>query len=408
MGKRMGACVACLTMLMGACGGADEMPGQTGGGGPSMAPPGLLPDSSAAPGSGTAPLGSAGLMGVAGESMAPPAGGNPPPTPTPVTPTPATPMPTTPMPGLMPVTGGTPGGGGTGGGMATGMPPADGGGSDSGATTGGASDSGGTGMPAPPGEVDPIIPEIQGECPNFLSGSQRIMELQTEVAAGSPGATPGPLLFAWHGTGGTGSLGLLQVPASVKNDIMSQGGIVVAPTGGAPARSGQDVTFVLGVWYDGHDLDFADLIVACAVKNHNIDPRRIYTTGCSAGGLMAGTMALQRSSYVAAAAPNSGGVALPGGRPQDSARIPAIFAMHGGSGDNVIVNFQDTTNNLAAVLVPAGSFFVDCNHNSGHCGAPTSLHEAAWEFMKAHPFGTSPSPYAGGLPASFPSYCMVR
>jgi poly(3-hydroxybutyrate) depolymerase len=36
------------------------------------------------------------------------------------------------------------------------------------------------------------------------------------------------------------------------------------------------------------DFKVADLIVVCGVKGHNIDPKRIYTTGCSAGGLHAG------------------------------------------------------------------------------------------------------------------------
>jgi predicted esterase len=165
---------------------------------------------------------------------------------------------------------------------------------------------------------------------------------------------------------------------------------------------------VLGVWYDGADLAFADQIVACAVQNHNIDPRQIYVTGCSAGGLMAGVMSLERSSYVAAAAPNSGGITAPTFRIEDSTRVPALMTMHGGAGDNVIVNFGDTSRQLAAVLGPLGSFIVDCNHNSGHCGAPASLHEKAWEFLLAHPFGTQPSPFASGLPSDFPDFCAVQ
>ena len=30
-----------------------------------------------------------------------------------------------------------------------------------------------------------------------------------------------------------------------------------------------------------------------------------------------------------------------------------------------------------------------------------------WQFMKDHPFGVTPEPYANGLPASFPSYCKI-
>ena len=30
-----------------------------------------------------------------------------------------------------------------------------------------------------------------------------------------------------------------------------------------------------------------------------------------------------------------------------------------------------------------------------------------WTFMQDHPFGIAPEPYAGGLPAGYPSYCKI-
>ena len=262
--------------------------------------------------------------------------------------------------------------------------------------------------PAPGNGGDPVIPAPSGPCPEFRTGTQTIMGLSTEIVAGEPVATKGPLLFTWHGTGGSGRQALFQLPQSVQRDITARGGIVIAPSDNGQTRVGQDVTFVLGVWYDGADLAYADQIVACAVQNHNIDPRQIYVTGCSAGGLMAGVMSLERSSYVAAAAPNSGGITSPTFRIEDPAHLPAVMTMHGGSTDNVIVNFGDTSRQLISTLGPLGAFLVDCNHESGHCGAPASLHERAWEFMKAHPFGTQPSPYADGLPADFPEFCAIQ
>jgi predicted esterase len=263
--------------------------------------------------------------------------------------------------------------------------------------------------PAPRETGEPIIPVPSGPCPEFRTGSQTILGLDTEIVAGTPGAVPGPLLFTWHGTGGSGRQALAQLPRSVQSEVIAQGGLIVAPSDNGQVRAGQDVTFVLGVWYDGADLSYADQIVACAVQNHNIDPRQIYVTGCSAGGLMAGVMSLERSSYVAAAAPSSGGLATGAAfRLQDPEHVPAVMTMHGGTSDNVIVNFGETSRALADVLVPAGGFVIDCNHGSGHCGAPASLHELAWKFMQAHPFGTTPSPFESGLPAEFPALCTVR
>ena len=266
---------------------------------------------------------------------------------------------------------------------------------------GAAGAGGGSNLPTP------VIPQTDGACPEFVSGSHEIMGLQTAIVAGAPGATKGPLLFTFHGTNGTGDRALLQLPQSVREDIVAQGGIVIAPSDNGQVREGQDVTLVLGVWYDVADLRYADHIVACAVQNHTIDPRQIYVTGCSAGGLMAGVMSVARSSYVAAAAPNSGGVVqtIP---LEDPNHVPAVMTMHGGSGDTVIVNFGDMSHNLQNILVPAGGFVVECNHGMGHCRAPAELHQRAWDFMKAHPFGTQPSPYEAALPGDFPSYCAIQ
>ena len=252
----------------------------------------------------------------------------------------------------------------------------------------------------------PIIPEPDGACPMFSTGTQTIQGLETDILAGTPGATPGPLLFTWHGTGGSGTRALnVRLPASVRASVTEQGGLVIAPNSDGTFREGFSPN---GVWFEGSDLEYADHIVACAIANHNIDPRRVYVTGCSAGGLMAAAMAIKRSNYVAAAAPNSGGlVTTLGVSLQDGDRVPAVIAMHGGRGDTVIVNFQRTSERLANFLEPAGAFVVDCNHESGHCGASDQLHERAWEFMEAHPFGTTTSPYEGGLPSAFPSYCRI-
>src|SRR6185503_16267165 len=128
-----------------------------------------------------------------------------------------------------------------------------------------------------------------------------------------------------------------------------------------------------------------------------------------------------RSSYVAAAAPHSGGLARPRAL-QDPTRVPAVMVTHGGSSDTtnsttktvpgsdvreVLVDFGTTSKILLDALVPSEAFLVNCNHMNGHCGDSAALVEQSWEFMKAHPFGTKPSPYAGGLPEDFPDYCEI-
>jgi hypothetical protein len=188
----------------------------------------------------------------------------------------------------------------------------------------------------------------------------------------------------------------------VRDEIEALGGLVIAPTDNREERVGLSPN---GVWYEGSDLEYADFLIACAVANHNIDPRQIYVTGCSAGGIMAASMAAKRSNYVAAVAPSSGGSVFPltlvEGTP-----APAAFTMHGGEDDVVGISLYDASVRFQEFIASVGGFGIDCEHAGRHCGPPAELHEVAWEFMKAHPYGTSPSPYEANLP-ELPAGCRV-
>ena len=124
----------------------------------------------------------------------------------------------------------------------------------------------------------------------------------------------------------------------------------------------------------------------------------------------AGEMAYLRSSYVAATLPNSGGQ---GGYPQnmvleDPTHVPAAMTMHGARGvDVVVIDFGDSSLREDIDIAKRGGFAVDCDHGGPHVGAPPSLKAAGWDFLKKHPFGFGTSPYAGGLPSTYPSYCKI-
>jgi len=282
-----------------------------------------------------------------------------------------------------------------------------------GAGVGPAAGSGGaggsnTGGELPPATGDaPKLPEIMGECPTFMDGGSIMVagHRRIQIVAGAAGKG-GPLLFAWHGTGGSASGALRQIPQGVQREIVEAGGIIAAFNGSDSSGAEGDCSGTGA--HNIADFKAADQIAACAVKNHGIDARRIYATGCSAGGLQSGCMAYERSSYLAAAAPNSGGIV--GRRQWQDMSSPAIFTMHGSqSGDVVIVAFADTSRTLDMAAKDHGSFVVNCNHNGGHCAASSDLHTAAWEFMKAHPFGTKAanSPWASGIPSGVPEYCEI-
>jgi predicted esterase len=269
-------------------------------------------------------------------------------------------------------------------------------GSTSGSSGGqGSSDDGGSGS-----ATEPQIPAAPASCPTLATGMVSVMGHQVQLWVGSKPSTPGPLLLYWHGTGGNSGEAMTEMGTQI-SEIVAAGGLVASFTDSTM----QGATVNNDVWYTG-DLGMADTIVACAVEHQNIDPHRIYAAGCSAGGLMAGSMAYLRSSYLAAAMPNSGGIVHP--FTLQNAHVPAVITAHGPySSDMVQVYFETTSLDEDIDLSAHGGFEVDCNHGGGHCGAPQALIADQWTFCKAHPFGVSPEPYASGLPAAFPSYCTI-
>lgn len=254
--------------------------------------------------------------------------------------------------------------------------------------------------PTTTGGDGPTLPPITGDCPDLKSGTATIGGLSgitLEVGAKKSG---GPLLFYWHGTGSSAGEYKFMLPAAVQREILDAGGIIVSPSG--TTNKGADCSGT-AIFKQG-DFEVMDLIAACAVKNNGIDPRKIYSTGCSAGGLQAGCMGMMRSSYIAAVAPNSGGEVFP--QKQQDKHTPAIMTMHGGSSDMVIVTFSATSKTADMQYKSAGGFVMNCNHGGGHCGAPAALQSAAWEFLKAHPYGVDPEPYSS-VPSTFPNYCTI-
>jgi hypothetical protein len=149
--------------------------------------------------------------------------------------------------------------------------------------------------------TDPVIPPMMGECPNFDSGSGTIMGARLSFLAAKKSAGKGSLVFYWHGTGSSPIEGSMFGGIA---DINKDGGLVVGFSSGTGAGGDCSGTGTHSI----NDFKVADQVVACSVANYGIDPKRIYATGCSAGGLQTGCMSINRSAYIAAVATNSGGV----------------------------------------------------------------------------------------------------
>ena len=248
----------------------------------------------------------------------------------------------------------------------------------------------------------PRIPVRPASCPEIKTGMVTVLGQQVQLWVGTkqPGKQ-GPIVFYWHGTGSTPREAVNGL-ADGYNEILAEGGVIASFT--TSTKKGQNTGN--NVWYTG-DFEMADEILACAIEQQGVDPRRVYTAGCSAGGLQASAMVYGRSSYLAAAMPNSGGNVFTY-QLEDPSHVPPVMAVHGAAGrDKVIVEFAQTTSVQANDIAAKGGLFLQCEHGGGHCASPAALKNAQWQFLKDHPFGVSPEPYASGLPTSFPSYCKV-
>lgn len=258
-------------------------------------------------------------------------------------------------------------------------------------------------VPSASGAVAPSVPAVTEECPAFETGTITFMGLRgIQIVAGSkPASATAPLVFYWHGTGST-SGEFARLAGAVRSGVESEGGVLVSFQGttGGDALSGTSV-------FGRGDIALVDQLAACAVRDHNVDPRRIFTTGCSAGGLFATNLAVLRSDYIAAAAPNSGGLTFP--QQFQGEYTPALMTVHGAPGrDVVIVDFSNTSATADNAFSDRGGFVVNCNHGGGHCGGG-GLAGDVWEFFKAHPYGVEPqpSPWTSGLPGGFNDSCEI-
>jgi poly(3-hydroxybutyrate) depolymerase len=243
-----------------------------------------------------------------------------------------------------------------------------------------------------------------GTCPTLATGNATVNGQSVELWIGTRNSDAGaPVLFYWHGTGSTAMEAQALMSAQIK-EIVSEGGIVASFN----STTGTGMNVTNGTFFTD-DFNTADQVLACAVQQLNIDTRRVYAAGCNVGGLQAGAMAYYRSTYLAAVMPNSGGILPFVTNALQGSRVPSVITTHGAPGTDVVgVDFSMTSLVEDMDIKSKGGFAVDCDHDGGTCAAPADDIAAQWKFCKEHPFGVSPEPYDGGLPSSFPSYCVIQ
>jgi hypothetical protein len=262
------------------------------------------------------------------------------------------------------------------------------------------------------GKTPPNLPKVSGTCPNFANGATVTItagggSIQAQIWMGSQGG--GPIVLYWHGTASSPQ-GEIPVAFDL-NAVAAAGGIIVgfnanSRTGTTSGNTGD------AVWYTS-DGAFADEAVACAIQNNHMDPTHIHSAGYSAGGLQTVWMWYGRSGYIASVISYSGGASFINQAPmQDPMNLPAAIAAHGAPGSDALgVDFAQASASWESSIKMGGGFSIDCNDGGNHLDffgkrAP-GLQKVAFKFFQDHPFGVKPDPYAGGLPAGFPTYCKI-
>lgn len=301
-------------------------------------------------------------------------------------------------------------GSGTGG-AATGGSLSDGSLSDGSSGSGGTSQTtndGTTGGDEPP---PPELPAPTMPCPAIVDGTITVQpagvdaprDVQIWLDPDAAARADGPVVFYWHGTGGSPQEAVYGLGELGVQEIMDAGGIVVAAT--------HDPMAGIFPWYlvldeRPDDLLIADEVLACAAEQFGVDARRIHSIGFSAGGLHTAQMSIRRSGYLASVATYSGGLIF-GKMPtfQDPDNPFAAMIFHGGAGDVVVVGFEQASKDYQAYLTANDHFSFLCDHGGGH--AIPDAQDSVMQFFSDHPYGADPSPYAQDLPGDFPPYCAL-
>ncbi len=269
---------------------------------------------------------------------------------------------------------------------------------------------GATAIDAPASNTVAVMPEPTGTCPAIVSGDVTfapagIPPRKVKLWLPSTTASHGQLIFYWFATGSSPLEAEYSLGTTLET-ITGAGNIVAAPY--ADPTAGEFEWFIVNMSTKTDDFLVEDEVVACLNKAGMIDPSHVHSMGMSAGALQTTAVSFLRSSYVASVATYSGGIP-PGFTPtvEDPANKFAALIFDGGSTDDVFgVDFQAASMLYQSTLKTAGHFAAICDHGGGHT-IPLDAAPSVALFFGANGFGAWPSPYAAGLPASFPAYCSL-
>ena len=222
------------------------------------------------------------------------------------------------------------------GGSATGGETAAGGSATGGETAAGGSATGGA--PSSGCRVAGAPTGVQ-ERTLTVAGTERTYVLS--VPTGYDASTPLPLVFAWHGLGGDGTMARMYF----RIETASGGGAIFAYPDGLPNEDGQAAWDLSDT---GGDVAYFDALLAALSAEYCVDATRVFSTGHSFGGFFTNRLGCSRASVLRAVAPVAGGP--PFGGP-GAACTPAVAAWiaHGDNDETVDFSMgEDARDNYLA------------------------------------------------------------
>jgi len=274
-------------------------------------------------------------------------------------------------------TGGATAAGGAGGGTSSGSGGSAGGG-------GGAVSSGCGNTTAPTGVLNQQSIEADGLSRTYV----------LSVPASYDPSTPLPLVFAWHGLGGSGQLARLYFGVEQQ---AGGGAIFVYPDGlEVPGYGGTGWVLDVG----GRDVLLFDALLAQLEQIYCIDTDRVFSTGHSFGGYFSNTLGCARAGVLKAIAPVAGGGPFAAGC---SGPLSA-WITHGASDPTVELaqgegsrDFWLAQNGCSATTSPvspppcesydgcqSGTQLIWCLHQGGH-EWPDFAAAGIWDFFSSLP-----------------------
>lgn len=257
------------------------------------------------------------------------------------------------------------------------------------------------------GEEEEDLPRIT-DCPTLSAGTvvgfpsggvERTFEIV--LPDGVAPEAPAPLVFAFHGLGGSPAQFLSDTP--LQPATADAGAILVVPQaselGGTPTWDPYSNPAT------NKDLAFFDDALTCMSEQFAVDPDRVHVLGFSNGGLMTGMLLTLRSDAIASVAPFSGGLGQ--AFPDDARAIPTLMTWGGPDDEAAGTDFALLADEMQETLAGRGHPLVVCEHTRRH------EIDADWwpwvmRFFDDHPRTEAGAPYAtGGLPDAFPEWCAV-